>query len=389
MPSSSRPRRVYRREWKLQTRSVRGSVSLPRLHLMSPSRPLFECPTCYSCNDRLPVCLWCKSTSRESATAFWASMPKQRTVSAPKQITWSCVPLTATTAVPIRTASAEGVSRPRSRTTPSTPSASSHSSYVGNKSNVLLSSIRTSTTTTTEAMTAMTSPTSPQVDEMRHVPPVNSDQKTSQPEEGHFHTLPLRRRGNILRTTAGMVVNKSRLSALFRKDAVPVLDKHVPAPAPPPAKTRRMDKLRTSTNFNHGGSRAPRQKRSTLTAPPPSLPTIPDASVPAPTPHVASVYTTPTPPSFLSPFWYRPEEYNRLPSSPSPSRSASVKTTGPVKARPRHVHTRSEPFPIPEREPGAVSDAIPNAWKRMSGFFRHSISVVIAINTLAYLKLIV
>lgn len=86
--------------------SVRGSVSLPRLHLISSSRPLFECPTCYSCNDRLPICLWCKSTTMESAAAFWASMPKQRTVSAPK-ITWTCVPIKSTVGAHGRAKSAE------------------------------------------------------------------------------------------------------------------------------------------------------------------------------------------------------------------------------------------------------------------------------------------
>lgn len=129
MPSSSRPKRVYRRDWKLHTRvrlyyclyrgwivpldsclylqSVRGSVSLPRLHLISSSRPLFECPTCFSYNDRLPICLWCKRTTIESAAAFWASMPKQRTVSAPMKFTWSYVARRPTTREPRRTSSTE------------------------------------------------------------------------------------------------------------------------------------------------------------------------------------------------------------------------------------------------------------------------------------------
>lgn len=70
---------------------IRATVSLPRLQLVKADRPIFECPVCYSCNDRLPVCFWCKSTSPESAAAFWCSMPKQRTISAPVHMTyWSC-----------------------------------------------------------------------------------------------------------------------------------------------------------------------------------------------------------------------------------------------------------------------------------------------------------
>lgn len=262
------------------------------------------------------------------------------------------------------------VSRPRSRTAPSMHSVSSHSSQ--DSSNVLVSPTCTSIMTTTEAMT---SPTSPGIDKMARIPPVKSDETTNQQGGGRFHTLPLRRKGHILRTTAGIVVNKSRLSALFRKDAVPVLDKAVP-PDPQPPKPRLTNKLRTSNNLNHEEPQPARHKRSTLTALP-SLPTIPDGSVPVPKPDVAGTYTTPTPPSFLSPFWYRPEEYSRLPSSTPSSRPASVKVSGSGIARPRHAHTRSEPFPLPERASKTVGDASSNAWKRrMSGFFRHSISVV-------------
>ena len=91
----------------LSLQSVRGSVSLPRLHLISSSRPLFECPSCYSCNDRLPICLWCKSTTKESTIAFWESMPKQRTVSAPMKVTWTYMPMKSTIDAPGRTKSAE------------------------------------------------------------------------------------------------------------------------------------------------------------------------------------------------------------------------------------------------------------------------------------------
>lgn len=210
---------------------------------------------------------------------------------------------------------------------------------------------------------------------------VTSDENTGEPQEGKFHTLPLRRKGHILRTTAGMVVNKSRLSALFRKDAVPVLDKEViPEPESPPLKTRRKSKLQTSTNLTRDGPKPVRQKRSIFPAAP-SLPTIPDTHVasipPAPAPKpITGTYSTPTPPSFLSPFWYRPEEFGRLPASPD--RPTSIRTTtGSTTARSKHVHTRSEPFPMLERETSNTSDGGPNAWRRrMSGFFRHSISVV-------------
>ncbi|KAF8574941.1 hypothetical protein K439DRAFT_799680 [Ramaria rubella] len=179
-----------------------------------------------------------------------------------------------------------------------------------------------------------------------------------------------------------MVVNKSRLSALFRKDAVPVLDKVTP-PTPPPfssvkAKCKAKPKVaKISTEGSHQMRSKPKALASLAS---PSLPTIPDASVPiiAPSPALASsssaaTYTMPTPPSFLSPFWYRPEEFGRLPESPTASRATSLKS-GPVMTRSTHSYTRSEPFPMLDRPADGTS---PRAWKRrMSGFFRHSISVV-------------
>ena len=270
------------------------------------------------------------------------------------------------------------VTIPRSHIAPSTHSISTQTSSLANKSLVLTESTRTSAMTTTEAMT---SPITVTVDQMAHLPSVHSDENAAQLEEGNFHTLPLRRKGHILRTTAGMVVNKSRLSALFRKDAVPILDKAVPTPESSPAKPKRKMKLRTSTNLTREDPQPVSQRRSRITALP-SLPTIPDTPVSPQNPDAADTvaagtYTTPTPPSFLSPFWYRPEEYGRLPASPPSSRPTSVKTTGPVIARPKHAHTRSEPFPTFQHAPCTVGDPNPKEWKRrMSGFFRHSIGVV-------------
>ncbi|GJJ13757.1 hypothetical protein Clacol_008013 [Clathrus columnatus] len=248
---------------------------------------------------------------------------------------------------------------------------------------------------------------------------INSSNLIQERERGQdtrYHSLPLRRKGHLSRTTAGMIVKKTRLSALFRKDAVPVLDG---APIEPllPATSHhsnirpRREKLKIRTEeFHHHIPTSP-SKRSHFKV----MPTIPDTTpssppmpvhrhhVPVPVPlsyaHSSGTYTTtattsttttassndtsyytmPTPPSFLSPFWYHADQYGNLPSSPTSDSNSPVTTNSP---RPSHSYSRSEPFPtFPRQQQQQHQQQQPQSpsrkWKsRMGGFFRTSINVV-------------
>lgn len=246
------------------------------------------------------------------------------------------------------------------------------------------------TSARTSITTATTTPTTPVSDlgDFGHAAQVNNP---SSSDDQRFHSLPLRRRGNILKTAAGFVVKKTRLSALFRKDAVPILNQSTSTstPATPRVDARQLldDQEEEDRQKREEKERKKRRRFGVM-------PTIPDhdaprhlqaaaypgpqhasSSSPVPSPSRASnqSFTTPTPPSFLSPFWYRPEEYDKISARSGPS---SVRTG----VRPlAHGHTMSEPT-VQLRYDYHDSMAMGRnrkTWRgRMGGLFRQSYSAV-------------
>jgi hypothetical protein len=63
---------------------------LPELELVPAYRPLFICQQCGFSNVHIPLCLWCKWTSPESADAFKAATSQRgRRISGPSRVTWT------------------------------------------------------------------------------------------------------------------------------------------------------------------------------------------------------------------------------------------------------------------------------------------------------------
>ncbi|KIJ27308.1 hypothetical protein M422DRAFT_55126 [Sphaerobolus stellatus SS14] len=376
---------------------------------------------------------------------------------------------------------------------------------------------RTSTSATTTT-TTHTTPVSehdpkPHPDEFGRVPSptLSHDDFAS---TSATSTSSLRRKGSIFRTTAGLVVKKTRLSALFRRDAVPVLEQDPPVPwvgssAPaslPPAsfekdrvkisvrpkpkrgeertgsnrseereserareRARERERRRQGFGFasmpaiqdvstDVAGHPVPTASGSRLAGPPPSsfsdpfqqqqqrphsnphphpqaqphphqrsesnpnitvtshLPSQPQSTSQHPprtstsSPTSRTSLSTPTPPSFLSPFWYRPEEFDKLSSRSGPGsvKSGSHLSVGsgggqgyirPLTVPPGtvrdgggggggHNHTMSEPImsfrydyermPAVRGNVGAGNaGTVGKTWRmRMSGLWRQSVGIV-------------
>ena len=66
------------------------STSLPELELVPAHRPLFTCQQCGFSNVYIPLCLWCKWTSSETAVAFEAATSRRRgrSISGPSRVFW-------------------------------------------------------------------------------------------------------------------------------------------------------------------------------------------------------------------------------------------------------------------------------------------------------------